>query len=67
MIAELDIYRTAKIYMDQYGEDAIFQAMYRAENYREIGDETAMMVWNKIVDAIEFLQMPTELVDPTCH
>lgn len=67
MIAELDIYRTAKIYIDQYGEEAFSQAIYKAEHYHEIGDETAMMVWSKIADAIEFMQLPTERVDPICH
>lgn len=67
MIDELDIYRTAKIYIDQYGEEAIFQAMCRAESYREIGNENATAVWNKIVEAIEWMQLHADLSDPTCH
>lgn len=67
MIEELDIYKTAKIYVDQYGEEALLKAMSRVENYRSIGNENGMTIWNKIADAIQWMQMPADLVDTTCH
>lgn len=67
MIEDLDIYRTAQIYVDQYGGMALLEAMKRVEKYRSIGNESGMVVWNKIADAIQWLQMPAELVDVTCH
>ena len=67
MIAELDIYRTAKIYIDQYGEEALFQAMCRAENYREVGDNNGAALWGKIADAIDWLQLPADSFAQTCH
>jgi len=67
MIKELDIYRTAKIYADQYGEDALFIAMTRAETYREEGNENGMAIWSKIADAIEWIQMPTDWALKSCH
>lgn len=67
MIEDLDIYRTAQIYVDQYGGMALLEAMKRVEKYRSIGNESGMVVWNKIADAIQWLQMPADLVDATCH
>ncbi len=67
MIEDLDIYRTAQIYVDQYEGRALLEAMKRIEKYRSIGNENGMIVWNKIADAIQWLQMPADLVDTTCH
>lgn len=67
MIEELGIYKTAKIYVDQYGDDALFRAMGRAETYRETSNQQGMIICNKITNAIQWIQMPTSLVDIACH
>lgn len=67
MIEELDIYKAAKICIDEYGDGALLIAMGRIESFRSAGDENAMTLWNKIADAIQWMQMPADLVDTTCH
>ncbi len=60
MIADLDIYRTAQIYVDKYGGMALLEAIKRVEKYRSIGNGNGMAVWNKIADAIQWIQMPAD-------
>ena len=67
MMEELDIYKAAKICIDEYGEEALLIAMARVENCRSSGDESGVAVWNKIADAIQRMQMPADLVRTTCH
>lgn len=67
MVEEIDIYRTAKIYVEQYGDMALHEAIKRIEKYYSIGNESGMAVWDKIADAIHWMQMPADLVDTVCH
>lgn len=67
MIEERNIYKTAKIYVDHYRDDALFRAMGRTETYRETGSQQGMIIWNKIADAIQWVQMPSSPVDKACH
>ena len=67
MIEESDIYRVAQIYIDQYEDTALLEAIKRVEKYHSIGNEDGMVLWNKIADAIQWIQMPVDLVDTTCH
>lgn len=67
MIEEIDIYRTAQIYVETYGGRALLEAMKRIDQYHSIGNESGIKVWNRIADAIQWIQMPPDLVDATCH
>ena len=67
MITEIDIYRSAKVIIDQYGDGALLEAMSRLERYRAIGNGGGMDVWRKIADAIETLQIPAHLSTQTTH
>lgn len=67
MIEELDIYRTAQIYIDEYGGEALLKAMHRVEQYRSIKNENGMIIWNKIADAIQWMQMSPDLIDAVYH
>lgn len=67
MIEDIDIYRTAQIFIDQYGEEALFKAMHRVEKYRSIGNQNGMALWGEIADAIQWMQMSPDLVGSTCH
>jgi hypothetical protein len=67
MIAEIDIYSSAKVIMDQYGDRALLEAMNRLEKYRHIGNNHGMNVWRRIADAIETLQIPAHLSTQTTH
>ena len=50
---DIDIYRSAKLYLDQYGADAPIMAGTRADQMLERGDLHGVAVWKRIVRAIE--------------
>ena len=56
MIPDLDIYRAAKLLIDQHGADAALNAAGRADQLLEDGDIEGAAVWRAIVGAIEELQ-----------
>ena len=67
MVTELEVYQTAKIVIDKYGDSAIIEAALRQDHLLNEGDLDGARVWSRIGDAIEFLQMKSNLVDWTMH
>ena len=53
---EIDIWRTAKLLIDQRGKSAAHDALARAGDMKAAGDEEGSAVWLRIFDAIEELQ-----------
>ncbi len=53
---EKNIYRAAKLLMDQYGADAATHAAIRADAMLGAGDMERQAVWKRIVRAIKELQ-----------
>ncbi len=64
-IAEIDIYRTAQIFINKHGDSALLEAMKKEEELFEKGDLKGAAVWHKITDAVEWLQIPENLTDQT--
>ncbi len=56
LVSDLDIYRGAKLLVDQHGEDAATEAAMRADAMLEKGDMAGAATWRRIVKAIEELQ-----------
>ena len=56
MTSDLDIYRSAKMLIDQHGEDAGLEAAIRADAILEKGDMEGAAAWRRIVKAVEELQ-----------
>lgn len=56
MTDEIDIYRSAKLYIDQHGEQAALQAAIQADALLEAGDMDGTATWLKIIKAIEVMQ-----------
>ena len=67
MTEDIDVWRVAKQYIDLYGEDALMQAMRRQSRLANNGDQEGAIVWQKIADKIEWLQMPENLTSETTH
>lgn len=59
MTSTLDIYRSAKQLIDQYGEDAPIEAAIRADAMLDRGDLDGQAVWKRIVAAIGELMAKT--------
>ena len=65
MIPNLEIYRAAKLLVDQHGQDAPIRAAERADELLETGDFEGAAIWRSILEAIEEMQRgpkPGELV-----
>jgi hypothetical protein len=56
LIPDLDIYRAAKVLVEQHGEDAPIRAAERTDGLLEDGDIEGAAIWRAIVAAIEELQ-----------
>ena len=52
---EIDIYRSAKLLIDQHGEDAPVFAAQQADKYLEGGDLDGKAVWMRVIGAIKEL------------
>jgi hypothetical protein len=50
-----DIFRAAKLLIDQHGNDASTRAAQRADELLEEGDIDGAVVWRRILEAIEEL------------
>jgi len=56
VISDPDIYRAAKLVIDQRGDSALVFATGRADLLLEEGDAYGAIVWHQIREAIEELQ-----------
>ncbi len=52
---EIDIWRTAKLLIDQRGLRAQYDAMVRASELKAQGDEAGAAIWLRVFDAIDEL------------
>ena len=54
-VSDLDVYRSAKLRIDQHGDEAPIQAAMRADQMLERGDLDGQAVWMRILNAVEEL------------
>ncbi len=57
MTSDLDIHRSTNFLVKHHGEDAPGEAAMRAEAMLEAGDLDGYAVWNRILRAVEELQV----------
>ena len=55
MPSEIDIYRSAKLLIDQHGEDAPIFAAMRVDKLFAAGDLDGSRVWQRVLRAIKVL------------
>ena len=60
---ERDIWRSARVLLDQYGLDAAIQAAMKADAMLERGDLKGAAVWRRIIEAINALTDTTNPPD----
>ena len=51
--SDLDIYRSARLLIDQHGDEAPINAAMRADDLLDRGDLDGAAVWRRIVTAVE--------------
>ncbi len=55
IIADIDIYRAAKLYFDKYGDDATSEALKKSAELFAKGDKEGGETWNKIANAAAWM------------
>ncbi len=55
LISDPDIRLSAKLLIDQHGEDALIFAAQQADKYLEAGDSNGCAVWKRVIQAIREL------------
>lgn len=58
MITDLDIYRSANLWLAQHGEEAIPKARELAVGFQVKGDLDGSDTWVRIIVAIETMRLP---------
>ena len=56
MTSDLDIYCSAKLLIDQHGEDAPIFAAMQADKLAEAGNREGRRVWLRVLKAVEVLE-----------
>ncbi len=56
MTDAIDLYRAAKLYIDQHGDQASLQAAMRSDELFDTGDLEGAATWRMIIKAIEVMQ-----------
>ncbi len=68
MVSDLDIYRSAKLLVDQHGDDdAPIHAAMQADAMLEKGDMDGAATWRRIIKAVEELQQQDRRLGETAH
>ena len=55
IIADIDIYRAAKMYVDKYDDDATSEALKKSAELFSKGDKEGGETWNKIANAAAWM------------
>jgi hypothetical protein len=53
---DINIERSARVLIQQYGDDAKLEAALRVDQFLEEGDWLGALVWQRILEAVERLQ-----------
>ncbi len=65
MINERDVWRTAKLMIEQHGVEAPIEAALRADKMLDVGDLDGLAVWKSILKAV--LELVNKKPDGTVH
>ncbi len=67
MTSDLDLYRSAKLLIDQHGEDAAIHAAMQADACSEKGDLEGKAVWLRVIKAGKEMQRTRPRRDEATH
>ncbi len=66
-VDDLDIYRTARLYIEQHGDEAPIIAAMKADGLMERGDMDGRAAWLRVVRAIKDLLRSGPESEDTVH
>ncbi len=58
MVDDIDVFRSAKLLIDQHGQDALIEAALKADELLDTGDLDGQAVWLRIRAAVLELLRP---------
>ena len=67
IIADIDIYRAAKLYVDKYEKNATSEALKKSAELFAAGDNAGGETWNKIAHAIGWMLNENLYEDGAIH
>ncbi len=67
MVPELDISRSAKLLIDQHGQNAAIQAAMQADVCSEKGDLEGKAVWLRVIKAAKEMQRTRPRPEESTH
>jgi len=59
-VTDRDIYASAKMFVDKYGDEALEEAMGKIAVFEKRGDINGRECWNKIAKVVEWMQNPNK-------
>lgn len=62
---DIDIYRVAKMMIDQHGDRAHLEILHKVDQLTAKNDQAGVSVWHKISDAIHWMQNKKD--SEQCH
>lgn len=62
---DIDIYRVAKMMIDQHGDRALLEVLQKVDQLTAKNDKAGVAIWHKISDAIHWMQ--NEKASEQCH
>ena len=66
-VSDLDVYRSAKLLIDQHDDEAPIHAAMQADAMLDTGDLDGAAVWRRIVAAVEELLADRPAGDASVH
>ncbi|MFL6690312.1 MAG: hypothetical protein ACJ8IR_09040 [Alphaproteobacteria bacterium] len=66
-IAATDIWRTANLMIELFGDHATINAAMRADALLDQGDTEGFFIWKQIARAIDDLSRPARIADDQLH
>jgi hypothetical protein len=67
MTSDFDVFGTARLLLEQHGDDAEMHAAIQADAHREEGDLDGQRGWLRVIDAIKELRRTEPPPDDTVH
>ncbi len=66
-VSDIDVYRSAKLLIDQHGDEAPIHAAMQADAMLDKGDLDGAAVWRRVVTAVEELLADTPADGASVH
>lgn len=67
MTTESDVYRTANVVIDKYGDDAALYSAIRGDEFHRVGNHEGEILWRRVTMAVQMIQSVERPEDAVVH